>query len=296
MGLNIENLLHAVVLLIAVVLILMAVAISSRDNASRMITDYKIQALLLFLLTIFTALELGDAVIGFLALPPLVMLVLIRALLAQATVVTSGITVWQRLKRAFFESIRPNGQPFGWSWKSRPSPRLAATIYPAKDRTIEEATIRWLRATDNRDSTLSVAFSFLALALAYFFAFSLIKNQPDVANNLAVSLSLVLIGLLIMLRKKDIISQIVGLLVMEHGMFLAAIRVLRIPSLSLLFVISLFLYLGITIVMLVYLLPELDRTSGSLMIEQQKILREEYKPEASLQQLLVPENGWPKGE
>ena len=74
-------------------------------------------------------------------------------------------------------------------------------------------------------------------------------------------------------RKQDIISQNMGLLVMEHGLFLAAIKFIAIPSVSFAFIVSLFLYIFITLTILVFLLPELHQESRSIQVTDQVELK-----------------------
>ena len=77
-----------------------------------------------------------------------------------------------------------------------------------------------------------------------------------------VSLSLHLIGLYNMVVKRDIISQVIGLLVMDHGLFLAVVKIVAIPVPATFFVISLYFYTLITLVILLVLLPSVSRVAG----------------------------------
>jgi hypothetical protein len=78
-----------------------------------------------------------------------------------------------------------------------------------------------------------------------------------------------------MITKEDIISQIVGLLVMEQGLFVAALRLLEVTAL--LVILALFFFAVITLVMLVSILPSLisDPAANSLKIKDHNLLREE---------------------
>lgn len=71
--------------------------------------------------------------------------------------------------------------------------------------------------------TLSVFISVLLAYLSYLFAMR-IMPQADTAHLQAViiSLSVTLIGLFIMISRMKAVSQIIGLLVMENGLFLIA--------------------------------------------------------------------------
>jgi hydrogenase-4 component E len=60
--------------------------------------------------------------------------------------------------------------------------------------------------------------------LAYYVAEPLIRTGATItAGLLALSLAVVLIGLFIMISRKKAITQVIGLLVMENGLFMAAI-------------------------------------------------------------------------
>jgi hydrogenase-4 membrane subunit HyfE len=251
-------------------LVLTSLRISALNNPAEMINFYKGQALLLVLITIITAFEYRELVVGFLAFLPLLFFFIIESLLAQATV-QDQITLWTRVKNSFWGA----------------------------SEAIEEAHTKWLTAHYGPSSHIIVFFSLVFVAIAYLFSFGLIKEPNGLAgslsllfglikepNGLAGSLSLLMVGLIIMVFKKDIISQIIGLLVMEHGMFLAAIRVLPkssfSPSISILFVVSLMFYLGITLMMLLMLLPEIHKQSDSLKIEDQKILSDANSEEGNI--------------
>jgi hypothetical protein len=64
-----------------------------------------------------------------------------------------------------------------------------------------------------------------------------------------------------------------GLLIMEHGMFLAAIRLNTSSYVTVFFLIGLFLYIFITLTLLIFLLPDLHRISGTIEIDQQEQLK-----------------------
>lgn len=86
--------------------------------------------------------------------------------------------------------------------------------------------------------------------------------------SLAISLALLMIGLFSMIVKTDILSQVMGFLVMEQGMFLAAIKVITLPALTIIFVISMFAYILVTLFILGVLLPSLHSSVGSISIDQ----------------------------
>jgi hydrogenase-4 component E len=60
--------------------------------------------------------------------------------------------------------------------------------------------------------------------LAYYVAEPLIQSGETItAGALALSLAVVLIGLFVMISRKKAITQVIGLLVMENGLFMAAL-------------------------------------------------------------------------
>jgi hydrogenase-4 membrane subunit HyfE len=107
------------------------------------------------------------------------------------------------------------------------------------------------------------------LSLAFFTSFQIIPGfASDDPNSLAeriglaVSLALHLVGLYNMVVKGDIISQVIGLLVMDHGLYLAVVKIVAIPVPAAFFVVSLYFYTLITVFILVFLLPQVRRLVG----------------------------------
>ncbi|MBK8050830.1 MAG: hypothetical protein IPK16_29235 [Anaerolineales bacterium] len=81
---------------------------------------------------------------------------------------------------------------------------------------------------------------------------------------LAVALALNLVGLFNMIIKQDIISQVIGLLIMDQGLYLAVVKIVKIPVPATYFVISLYFYTLITVFILLILLPKLRATAQSI--------------------------------
>ncbi len=78
------------------------------------------------------------------------------------------------------------------------------------------------------DPLLSIPSSLLVsgglAVLAYYITEPLITHgEPITRNALALSLAVVLIGFFIMISRRKAITQVVGLLIMENGLFMAAI-------------------------------------------------------------------------
>ena len=93
-------------------------------------------------------------------------------------------------------------------------------------------------------------------------------------NGLVASLALLLVGLFIMISAYDILSLMMGLLVMENGLFLAVVIVIINPVLLSAFILSMFAWYTLTLIILIIFLPRLRLFSRSIYIEDQKALKE----------------------
>ncbi len=230
------------------VMVIMALGIATVRTIKEMIQFYQIQSLILALVTLLT--QQGLSV--FVAVLPVGLALSIQALLARATL--------PETRRA--EQAERNL----WHYWFQTLPNQATPIWQGRRAARSQPLFRLL---------LNLGFT----AGAYAIAFSLAAPQSGSEDfaidrwSLAASMALVLLGLFMMSNKQDIISQIMGLLVMEHGMFLAAIKVITFSSLAIIFVISLFLYIIVTLTILIFLLPELHHASGSIEVEEQKQLK-----------------------
>lgn len=258
---QIIQVLDTVIEILAVAMALIALGIVSVGAIRQMIRLYRIQCLILVILTGLIAIEPGEAdgatrlLLGaFAVLIPGMLAYIIGPLLAQATVpreVRWTERLWHPFLRLFSRRHREEAA-----------------------ESIREALPVWLEhgLSSSRQRT-SAAISLLLTAIAYVVAFNLIGADPRRAWGLAVSMALLLLGIFTMINRQDLISQVMGLLVMDHGMFLATVRVIALPSLISTFVISLFLYILITLVILVILLPELHATSATIEVADQNQLQ-----------------------
>ncbi len=249
---NDTDTLRLIINILTFVMLLMALGISSAKIIPQMIRFYQIQSALLALIILLRAFEPDRVNVEnfFLMLLPLILVFSIEPLLARATVATpaqqkSAVTTTFRQKITYWMHDTP-----------------------------AQAIPIWLKhSAPQQGRVISLIINLTLTIAAYIVAFGLMKNNDPKTNSLAVSMALLLLGLFTMGRKEDIISQIMGLLMMEHGMFLAAIEVILLPKLAFIFVISLFLYIIITLTILVFLLPELHRKSGTIEIDEQKQLK-----------------------
>ncbi len=149
---------------------------------------------------------------------------------------------------------------------------------------VREAQDRWLEYNPEhnpdtgkvRSSPLNPLIrSVVLIIIAYFVAARVVgSNEVRSVNGLGASLALLFIGLFIMLNAYDILSQTMGLLIMENGLFLAAVIVITNPNLIIAFLFSMFAAYTITLAILIIILPQLRRSSRSIYVKDQKVLKE----------------------
>lgn len=251
--------LQTIIAILAFVMVPIALGIISVRAIRRMIRLYQMQSLVLALLTGLIAFERAMdlrtrvLLIFFAVVIPGLLAYIIEPLLAQATV--------------------PREVP--WSERLHPFLRMFFRRYQEESmQSIREALPVWMEhGLSPRRQIISVAVSLLLTAIAYFVAFKLIRDEPSRSQSLAVAMTLLMLGIFTMINRQDLISQIIGLLVMDHGLFLAVVRVIALPALIPTFVVSLFLYILITLFILVILLPELHATSKTIEVAGQNTLR-----------------------
>ncbi|NIV38431.1 MAG: hypothetical protein GWN58_56140 [Anaerolineae bacterium] len=252
--------LNAIVDIMAVAMVLIALGIVSVGAIRLMIKLYRLQSLTLAALTILVARtpdkyewSTSALLILFALLIPGMLAYIVEPLLAQAT-------ARRRLR-----------------WPARlatPFLRHVSSHYREEaERSLRQALPIWLdHDLSPIRQRVSILCSLVLTLVAYVLAFNVLKD-PQEAQSLAVSITLLMLGMFTMINREDLISQIMGLLVMDHGLFLAAVLVMPWPSLLPYFVISLFLYILITLVILVILLPELHEASATIEVTDQRELR-----------------------
>ncbi len=229
-------------ILFPMLILFIAVHISASTVLKTMIERYKQQAFVLAAFVIFTALTSASWAIGAVALLPFLMGVSIKPILARATLVTSEPLELDVRKWLGF---------------------------------VEEAELTWLEHGRLR---LPAGYSFILDAtlttLAFVIAYNLGSALESIEKiSLAVSLALLMLGLFVMINNQDLLAQVIGLLVSEHGLFLAAIRVVRQKQLAIVLAVSLFFYLALTLTILLWVLPSLRKMSKSLEIKDQTQLK-----------------------
>lgn len=238
-----RQLLDQSAIVMSYLLIIIALLISATRTLTLTVRLYQAQALVLTSVVLITAFQRTLLALGLLAILPLMLAAFVPRLLARATLYGEA----------------DSGK--GW-WRRETSARTGALI---KARRI------WLRHGGSRlPVTLSAAIDMFLIATAVLAADRL--SNGETAPSLAASIALLLQGLFTMINKNDIVSQIVGLLVVDTGLFLAAVRVAP-PALAYLFVLSLVLYMAVTLVILLWVLPGLHRTSSSIEVAGNAELR-----------------------
>jgi hydrogenase-4 membrane subunit HyfE len=273
----------------SVIIVLIALGIISVNAIRQMIRFYQIQSIILALITIVIALEVSTtnlstslSLIAFAVVIPAMLAYIIEPLLAQATV-PHEMPLYKRFLHPFIRHISwftgiglgYLGIEHGEESSSDSVFRLFGYKY-IRDEThsVQEATPVWLEhGLPTGRQRGSIVISLLLTAAAYTTSFSFLGPASPRVMGLAVSMTLLLLGIFTMITRHDLISQIMGLLVMDHGLFLATVRVIPYPTLIPWFIFSLFLYILITLVILVILLPELHERSDTIEVSDQSQLR-----------------------
>lgn len=248
---------------LALFMALCAIGIVSVGAIRRMILLYQLQSVILAILTVMVGYGLSKSadraisdvwewLLAFAILIPGFLAYTIEPLLVQATV------------------------PPEMHWTARIVSilRLSPKHRQENQQLRDEALIVWLE--QGLSPTRQVAFGAFSLfltAIASWAAMQLFPKEQGRMVTLAISLTLLMLGILAMISREDLISQIMGLLVMDHGLFLGTVAVLSHPNLIPFFVSSLFLYILITLIILIVILPELHNESGSIKVNDQSILK-----------------------
>lgn len=148
-----------------------------------------------------------------------------------------------------------------------------ATIQTLQAKAQSPAAERvWLQQI-SEVSPWSVAFflGLVGLSTAVAFGGVLRLDNPQIdlrlRISLLVSISLFLTGLLNTASKSDIISQVVGLLTMDHGLYLAVVTIVDFQHLAGLFILALYFYTFITISIIVLIVPQVRQGANSIDLD-----------------------------
>jgi hydrogenase-4 membrane subunit HyfE len=238
--------LNTLLILIEIVLLGFTFFVVIAKTIRATILHYQLGALALAVLTPLMAIVRSNASLDYaylyilIPLLPLALVVLVHPLLARATLLTSRHRL--RIDR---EEVR-------------------------------EANRIWLKSSSNEQPRIRFR-DVGAFILLVFFSFEIVNRInlslfEEMQMNfqiigLVAALSLYLIGLYNMLIKRDIISQVIGLLVMDQGLYLAMVDLVDL-SIAGIFVVAFYFYTLITIFVMVLLLPRLRRATRSLELKE----------------------------
>lgn len=216
------------------------------------INGYRLQILALALLAVIKAIQQADLWFLGVALILIIQFIIIERLVA-------GVT-----------NVEPR-QP-GQSFRSFLHERL--DILKARSIWLENSPENRPNANIVRTNPLTPLSVSGVLVIAAYFVASQVVPRVENFNGLVASLALLLVGLFIMINSYDTLAQMMGLLVMENGLFLAAVIVINDSNLLLAFLVSMFAWYLLTLIILVMFLPRLRQSSHSIYIEDQKTLKE----------------------
>ncbi|MCL5994987.1 MAG: hypothetical protein M1546_02890 [Chloroflexi bacterium] len=238
------NPLSNIVNVLEVVMLGTALYLTITDSVSIVISAYRLQSFLLAIVAGTTAIiraANGDAgvvrLIILVVILPILLVILIRMLLVRATVSSSSL-------RLSFRVTAEDSMQAERIWRER-----ATTPQPRP-----------------RDILAILALALLAFLIAAF----VLPPEGEVKDlllervGLGVSLTLHLVGLYNMVLKRDIISQVIGLLLMDQGLYLAVVKIVAIPVPAEFFVISLYFYTLITMFILIFLLPKVRQVTNTI--------------------------------
>jgi len=251
-----SNILRSLTLIGGFAILIITLLTSASTNIKRMIQLYQLQAILTASVALLNALSPTKIPLLTVIIIPVSLVYLIPLLLGRATL------------RDLHVPSQSEATPPPSRWKPVKSPQS-----------------NWLKHGRSRYSPLvTTAIDTILVVIAFLTAFQIKQSsgaqsrfdaiqQPIDTYSLAISFTLLLIGLFTMINKQDIIAQIIGLLVMDQGLYLAAIKIITIQSLSISVAFSLYIYILFTMFILAWLLPTLHSTSETIELDGQKELK-----------------------
>ena len=255
--------------LLEIGLLLTALFITIDRSIGWIIAVYQFQSFLIAIVTGLSVVTFGrdipesGGVIVLIVFLPLTMIVVVRPLLARATMLMPS-------ERALIL--------IGWLLRPirslRPLQRFSGTRRAAEDLQ-RDAEQEWIRPRElNRVHVRHLIVLLLIVLGALLIAAEVFLQRPASQSSspveqskligLLASLVLGLIGLYNMVIKQDTISQVVGLLMMDHGLYLAVMKIVPIPFPATFFVIGLYFYTITTMFILVIVLPGVRDVAGDI--------------------------------
>jgi hydrogenase-4 membrane subunit HyfE len=239
------NALDVFIALLEIILLITSFLITTGSAVKGVIRAYQLQSFLLALITGITALKrLLEGGQEFLPVVWLIMLIIFLPL-------ALGATIEMLLTRA---TILVPGMRF----------RLDKMQRHSSERV-------WLRQY-SKSSPAAVVFFIGLITLAAWVAFLAIpaESEFDLLEQfgLMISLALHLVGLYNTATKEDTISQVIGLLTMDHGLYLAVVKIVAIPVPATFFVFALYFYTFITIAIVAFIVPRVRHESESIDLDE----------------------------
>lgn len=257
-----QSLLDRSAQLLEFLLLLTALRITLTSSIDGIINTYRGQSLILAAVTALNAgIELkkknsfgpeAQLVILVIAVLPLLLAILAKPLLLRAT-------------RSAASS--PKGK----------QPMMFLLRLPFRDSNFREAKQVWRDASEQSVRVRALdAVAFIAIVALAAYVATWFNSKPGGKSirliGLTVSLSLHFVGLYIMTSKRDLISQTVGLLVMDHGLYLGLVNIVTVPVPAIFFAVALFCYTAITFVILYVMVPQVRFVEGT--IDLNKVARD----------------------
>lgn len=231
------------------ILLIIAYRVTTQRDVPDVIKTYSLQSYILGATGILTAIvailkspETGFAESFF----PILLIALLPFAL--------GFSIEQVLARATVYEPGTKTKHVLWPLVSDEQKRLAHSI--------------WLEQRHAVSTRAGIALALLiALAFAIVFLVGVGYGTPSQIG-ISVSLALHLIGLYNTFLRRDILSQVIGILTMDQGMYLAILKVVNIPAPAVLFVVALYFYTIITLIILFLILPRLRQEVDTLSLDK----------------------------
>ena len=251
-------------ILIELALLFTIYQITFNHEIQKVIGAYRLQSILLAFTTGITAVSkmlVAEEKFGFtlflfilVILLPVLLAIFIEPLLIRATIFTPS-SVKEKDDVVSRKKNQPNIRRFNIA-----TPEQKEIAYHV-----------WQEKTGRNSPFASLLFAGLVvLGAAVAFGGILSKEAGFTSAarfGLFVSLVLHLAGLYNTTAKGDILSQFIGLLTMDQGMYLAVVKIVSIPIPATFFVLSLYAYTIITMVLLIYVMPQVRHDVGSIDLD-----------------------------
>lgn len=121
---------------------------------------------------------------------------------------------------------------------------------------------------------LSVIIAALLVALSYYLTEQIpFKSDPIILTYLPVSISLLLIGLFMMVNRRVALNQVVGLLVLENGLFLFTTTLTR--GVPIIIEIGVFIDILVGVIISATLMSRINHTFDNLNVDNLEQLKDE---------------------